>query len=372
MKILFLSHYSFLYGSNKSLTSLINYYSQKGEQVEVMLPSKGEFYKYLLSQNVQVHNFMFLYEILYYKLNKKYLSLPLLWIYDLIVFPFLCLKIFTINPDIIYSNSSADLFSVWVAKILHKKHVIHVREFMEEDFGGKCVFGRRYKRNTILRSDAIICVSEAIAKTVVGDLPPKAKVIYNGLPSVQKDYNYPDLKQQLRIGVVGNIDVSKQQDLAIGYMPKILERFPYAELHIIGDKECPYKKKILSQVAELQLEDKVIFDGFIKEVEQIYSKFDVLLMCSRCEAFGRVTIEAMLRKKPVIGYNAGGTVELIEQGVTGFKFENVDDVIWALEELVVDNDKLKCIIDNALKSANTLYTESNYVSNNYQFVKSLL
>ena len=334
MKILFLSHYSFLYGSNKSLDSLIGYYSRQGEQVEVMLPSRGEFYHHLVKKDIKVHHFMFLYEVLYYKWNRKYLSLPLFWFYDLVAFPFLCIKILSINPDVIYTNSSADLFSVWVAKILRKPHVIHVREFMEEDFGGRCIFGRAFKRMTILRSDIIICVSKAVANSVIGDMPHKAKVIYNGLPDAKGDYEYPDLKSKLRIGVVGNIDVSKQQDLAISFMPKILERYPYAELHIIGDKECPYKRQLLQQVKDLKLGDKVFFDGFVKDVEDIYRRFDILLMCSRCEAFGRVTIEAMLRKKPVIGYESGGTVELIEQGITGFKFNKLGDVITALDTLV--------------------------------------
>ena len=351
MKILFLSHYSFLYGSNRSLDSLIDYFINKGIKVEVLLPSKGEFFKHLQGKGVKVHAFMFLYEVLYYKWNKKYLSLPILWLYDLIVFPFLVWKVASINPDVIYTNSSADLFSIWIAKILGKKHIVHIREFMEEDFGAKCILGRGFKRKILLKSDKIVCVSKAVAKTVLGSVPPYGKIIYNGLPTKVKTYDYPNLKNSLRIGVVGNIDISKRQDLAISYMPEIIKEFPNSTLHIIGEKECPYKSYIIKIVQDLNLEKNVIFEGFVRNVEDIYSKFDVLLMCSRSEAFGRVTIEAMLRKKPVIGYKAGGTTELIEEGITGFRFQHVGDVIDALKLLVEDEATLHQIVNRALSVA---------------------
>lgn len=368
MKILFLSHYSFLYGSNRSLDSLIDFFIEKGHNVEVLLPTKGEFYHHLEKKNVKVHAFMFLYEVLYYKWNKKYLSLPLLWIYDLLSFPLLIFVISRISPSIIYTNSSADLFSVIVSIILGKKHVMHVREFMEEDFGGRCIFGRKAKRKIILKSDKIICVSKAVAESVISDIPTYCKVIYNGLPTKTANYNYPDLKKKMRIGVVGNLDVSKQQDLAISYMPRILSVYPYATLHIIGDKECPYKRRITKQVSDLNIEKNVIFEGFIRDVEEIYNKFDILLMCSRSEAFGRVTIEAMLRKKPVIGYMAGGTSELIEEGVTGFKFKNVDDVLNALGSLLGDGCLMQQMIDNAERRAKLYFSEDYYTNNVYGFV----
>lgn len=45
-------------------------------------------------------------------------------------------------------------------------------------------------------------------------------------------------------------------------------------------------------------------------------KIDVELVCSRSEAFGRVTIESMMSSNPVIGANTGGTKELIIEGLT--------------------------------------------------------
>lgn len=368
MKILFLSHYCGLLGSNRSLDSLITYFVNRGEKVSVLLPSQREFYQHLRSLGRDVHSFLFVYETLYVKKNKKYLSLPILWLYNLLALPFLLFKIRKIDPDVIYTNSSSDLYSVVFAKMLGKKHVMHVREFMQEDFGGYCVLGRSLKRKIIQRSDKLVFVSDAVAKAVVGEIPLHGRVIYNGLPAPLKDYSFPVLDNHVRIAVVGNIDISKQQDLAIKMMPQILEKHPHTTLHIIGDKECPYKKYIKELVRNLNIENSVIFEGFVKDVESIYSKFDILLMCSRSEAFGRVTIEAMLRRKPVIGYESGGTSELIDEGTTGFKFKTVEDVLRALDIVICHKQITNQIVENAYVEAMTKFSEEVYVNNVFDFV----
>ena len=91
MKILFSSHYSFLYGSNRSMDSLIDYFTQRGCDVEVLLPSKQAFVEHLENKGIKTYIFKFFYEAMYVKWNKKYLSLPILWIYNLLSFPFLLL-----------------------------------------------------------------------------------------------------------------------------------------------------------------------------------------------------------------------------------------------------------------------------------------
>ena len=96
MRVLFLSHYCGLLGSNRSLDSLITHFIDKGEEVTILLPSRGEFYQHISRLGRDVHSFMFIYETLYVKKNKKYLTLPLLWVYNFFAFPLLLYKIYKV------------------------------------------------------------------------------------------------------------------------------------------------------------------------------------------------------------------------------------------------------------------------------------
>lgn len=47
---------------------------------------------------------------------------------------------------------------------------------------------------------------------------------------------------------------------------------------------------------------------------------DFEVMCSKFEAFGRVTVEALRSGKLFIGANTGATSEIVEDGITGYVY----------------------------------------------------
>jgi glycosyltransferase involved in cell wall biosynthesis len=70
----------------------------------------------------------------------------------------------------------------------------------------------------------------------------------------------------------------------------------------------------------LAVTDRVEFWGYIPDPERAFLTADAALMCSRNEAMGRVTVEAMSACRPVIGFDSGGTSELIDQDRTGLLY----------------------------------------------------
>jgi hypothetical protein len=76
-------------------------------------------------------------------------------------------------------------------------------------------------------------------------------------------------------------------------------------------------------------------------------------MCSRLEAFGRVTVEAMLCKKPVIGANTGGTLDIVKDGKNGllYQFGNVSDLKKKIIDLSQNKSKLSILGNNAYEFA---------------------
>ena len=128
---------------------------------------------------------------------------------------------------------------------------------------------------------------------------------------------------------------------------------------------------IVSRVAALGIGDKVQFKGFVNSHEDIYGKIDFLLMFSKSEGFGRVTIESALKGVPVIGYDNAGTSELIDHKKTGCLFKDFDSFLDCVNFIMIaDNYKLvreKSFL-NANKNFNTMkYCESVY---NFTLVKA--
>ncbi len=64
---------------------------------------------------------------------------------------------------------------------------------------------------------------------------------------------------------------------------------------------------------------RVFFLGFTQDIQRIYPSLDIVVVPSLAdEPFGRVTVEAMAFRKPVVAYDSGASRELVVHGQTGF------------------------------------------------------
>jgi glycosyltransferase involved in cell wall biosynthesis len=88
-------------------------------------------------------------------------------------------------------------------------------------------------------------------------------------------------------------------------------------LDIVGDGSTDDVADLLGAIRKANLSDIVTFHGHKNDVGPLLSDSDALLMCSRNEAFGRVTVEALQAGVPVIGYDCGGTSELLSSPRSG-------------------------------------------------------
>lgn len=105
------------------------------------------------------------------------------------------------------------------------------------------------------------------------------------------------------------------------------------KIQIVGDG--PYRKELESKYP------KVEFVGYKsgKELAQYYKNADVLCFPSKCDTFGIVMIEAMTMGTPIAAYPVAGPIDIIEQGVTGFMNEDIEDAIAGC--LFLDRDRIE-------------------------------
>lgn len=225
------------------------------------------------------------------------------------------------NIQIIHTNSGIIDLGVRVKEQLPQIiHIWHLREFLKEDQGLIPAYGwKRYYSNMKKYTDRIVAVSKAVADKFAKYVPEnKIQVIYNGVSSENIAERNRTGKGVFNILQTGAINEYKGVGTSIRALQYLKEKgYNDIELYLAGEGNLDFCKKEYDKVKE-----KVHLLGYVREMPQLRSScMDVEIVCSRKEAFGRVTIEAMLAGLPVIGANTGGTPELIEDGVTGWIFK---------------------------------------------------
>ena len=77
---------------------------------------------------------------------------------------------------------------------------------------------------------------------------------------------------------------------------------------------------------------------------EVLRSADLSLVCSRNEAYGRVTVESLSVGTPVLGYRAGGTVEILAAGGGMVVEPSVVELASALVCLGTDRELLQTLV----------------------------
>ena len=225
--------------------------------------------------------------------------------------------------DIIHSNSSVINFGALLSKNTGIPHVWHLREYGEEDFNLKRVVSvKKYNSEMNVYAAGYVAISKSIKKKF-SNIVDEKKIyqIYNGVSqefSFQKNFDGKDVGKT-RFLIAGNYCEEKGQISVVKAVIELQQQgINQFELYLAGNGDFEEPKRL---VLENGLENIVTFCGLVDDMEQLRREMDVEIVASKCEAFGRVTIESMRMSNPVIGTNTGGTPELITDGVNGFLFE---------------------------------------------------
>jgi glycosyltransferase involved in cell wall biosynthesis len=235
--------------------------------------------------------------------------------------------------DVIYCNGTqAKVVGALIGLLNWSPVIWHVRNIQQTKLLGTII--NSLSRLTVVQR--IICVSNATAKPFDRG-KEKVRVIYNGVDI--EDYNPSKIKGELRdkyditedtvvVGSTGRIVPRKGYDLFIKSAKLVIDQLD--ENHrgikfvIVGDTPYFFQDDHLGDlkrlVTEYGIDDYFIFTGYKKEVKEYLKDFDIFVIPSNYpDPFPRSVIEAMAFELPSIGFKeAGGIVESIDDGVTGF------------------------------------------------------
>ena len=132
-RIQFILNNRSFYGANRSILSVIEDFISKGHKVKVLVPFWGSMADTLKEKDISYEVIPFYSAFLYIRPVLKHCLVPFLFLFNIIMFPYLLFRVNRLKPDIIYSNTSAENIGIFIAKILSVKHVWHIREFMSLD-----------------------------------------------------------------------------------------------------------------------------------------------------------------------------------------------------------------------------------------------
>lgn len=214
---------------------------------------------------------------------------------------------------------------------------------------------------------------------------PRVKNNYRNSPQwfvplvYETTYNVREVNNIIKI-----LDVGKYRDYknhfflvdAISHLPKELKY----EVSIIGqlsDKsERDYYSKLSQYIQEKGLSDRITLYGNISysEMQNMYRKYDILVLPSKEESAGMVVLEGLANGLCVLcgkGVGLGSYLNEYECGFT-FSTNNTDEIVQQLTTLIttphmikeygrrgVDVIKEKCSFDNYLRAMNEI-TEKEY------------
>lgn len=136
-----------------------------------------------------------------------------------------------------------------------------------------------------------------------------------------------------------------------------------------------YEAELREHVVRNGLEGRVHFLGFQHDVVACMVAVDVVVHTSIApEPFGRVIVEGMLARRPVVAAAAGGVLEIVDDGVNGLLCAPGDAVALAsaLAKLHGDHGLRMRLATNGYETARTKFGSVSYVSEVERILKAVV
>lgn len=362
-----------LYGSDKSLFSLLGALANSEYQLIVCLPVYGPLVEDLKKVNIEVQILPLL------KVGRH--TLTNLWRFWKLP-SILANSLNGIDKvvgnrkiDLVYTNTIAVLAGAYWAKRRRVAHIWHVREIISKPIfvSQAFVFLTKYF------STKLICNSDNTRQWIDPSAQKRSVTVWNGVETIL-DGSIDTAKQyaarnrfevtdgEVVVLMAGRINSWKGQDLLLEALEHIpLEIRKFIRVLIVGSSpsgQPHHTEKLKRLINNSTIKDKIIFHEFNRDLDDYYLAADILIVPSKLpEPFGRVAIEAMAFSLPVIAAKHGGLLEIIEDEQTGLLFEpnNCVALSKAILSLIHDPAKRKHLGKAGQLRQSQLFSVDTYV-----------
>ncbi len=232
--------------------------------------------------------------------------------------------------DLIYANTQKALVVGAIASCLSRRPLIyHLRDIISPEHFSTA--NRRIVINLANRFAALVIANSQASQSAFvasGGHKNITKIVHNGFHPESHQYSPVSrsnvrrklgLDSQFVVGHFSRLSPWKGQHILIDALQHCSEDVTAL---LVGEAlfgEDDYVNQLHQQIDRLKLHDRVQMLGFHAYVSELMSASDLVAHTSTApEPFGRIIVEAMLCRRPVIAAAAGGVVEIVEHGKTGW------------------------------------------------------
>ncbi len=248
--------------------------------------------------------------------------------------------------DIVHSHSrTTQVLGCLLQKLTGARHIFTCHGF----------FKRRLLRKIFpCWGEKVIAISEQVREHLVKDFKldeKKIVVIHNGIDLDRFQAQSPEHRAQSKrklglgegpvIGIIARLSDVKGHQYLIEAMKTVLEKYPLAQLLIIGTGKT--QKELIQLAGSLGVSNNVIFIPETQDTPSALAAMDIFVMPSIQEGLGLALMEAMTSGLAVIGSNVGGIKTLIQDGRNGLLVEPADSAGLARAILSLLDDPSKGI-----------------------------
>lgn len=379
MKIIILHSSSDLYGSSRIIFLAAKKLKNDGHDIVFVISNYGKFYDLLMENNFDVHI------IRLGIIRKKYLNVfgllnRLFYISSSILYLYFLHK--KERFDLVYCNTTAILSGGLFSKIVSLKCIYHIHEIM--------VPINSYKQKILgfiinECSNLVITVSNAVLENWKSHISENKLVrIYNGIPTDKFEKARSNLHLDLQLdsntilfAMIGRINHYKGHQYLLDIISVLIKRKIKFHTVFVGDAFSGDEKILddfVFRIKSSEYKNYVSYIGYHNEIQDILYSIDVLICPSiKPDPFPTVILEAMAAEKPVIATNHGGSLELIENGISGFfiPYNNIKESADIIEKIISDKERLVLVGSAAKKRLLDKFSLSLFEHNLIEVISKL-
>ena len=312
-KILFILTSPNPYGAEISILTNITYLSKiKKISPIFIIRSKGKLEEFLKKKGYEFYISPFFFWV---SKKKNYFKSIIKLFFNLILSIQFYFKLRKKKINYVYTNTFTTHFGLILSLFLKSKHIFHIRELAEKQFGLTFDFDRKKIFNLSEKfSFKILTNSNFLLENLKKHFKKKIFLIPNPVDDKFNKKNKMNFKKKLKIIFVGRLMEDQNPFLLIDIFKKYKTK--NIQLDVYG--EGPLKNELAEKIKKEKIGNIIKLKDYKDKIYNILKNYSIGLSLAKHQTFNRTIVEYMKSGILVLANNSGNNPFLIDNNKNGF------------------------------------------------------